>query len=192
MTTSSSTAATRVRRATPDDVAAMDAMVHELAEYEREPDAVEATPADLHAALFGPDPRVHAHVAEAQDADGSWAVVGMAVWYLTYSTWTGRHGIWLEDLFVRPAARGAGLGRALLAALAAECTERGYRRLEWWVLDWNPPAQGVYRSVGARAEEDWTTWRLDGDGLAALAARADAPASTRPASARPAGPGGGR
>ena len=182
MTTSSSTpAASRVRRAAPDDVAAMDAMVHELAEYEKEPDAVEATPADLHAALFGPDPRVHAHVAEVQDADGSWSVVGMAVWYLTYSTWTGRHGIWLEDLFVRPAARGAGMGRALLAALAAECTARGYRRLEWWVLDWNTSAQGVYRAVGARGEEEWTTWRLDGAGLEALAARADALSSTRPA-----------
>ena len=185
---SSATApASRIRRATPEDVAVMDAMVHELAEYEKEPDAVEATPEDLRTALFGPDPRVHAHVAEVAGADGSWTVVGMAVWYLTYSTWTGRHGIWLEDLYVRPAARGAGLGRGLLAALAAECTARGYRRLEWWVLDWNTPAQGVYRSVGARAKEDWTTWRLDGAELQALAARADAPASDGPRAA-----GGGR
>jgi GNAT superfamily N-acetyltransferase len=151
----------------------MDAMVHELAEYEKEPDAVEATPQDLHTALFGPDPRVHAHVAEVADdtAEGGWRVVGMAVWYVTYSTWTGRHGIWLEDLFVRPTARGAGLGRALLRALAAECAERGYRRLEWWVLDWNSSAQGVYRAIGAHPEDDWTVWRLDGEGLGSLAAR---------------------
>ena len=162
-------AAGRVRPATAADVPAMDAMVHELAAYEREPDAVEATPEDLASALFGPDPRVHAHVVEADGPDGSPAVVGMAIWYVTYSTWTGRHGIWLEDLYVRPSARGSGLGRALLQALAAECAARGYRRLEWWVLDWNTPAQGVYRSIGARPEDAWTVWRLDGQPLTALA-----------------------
>jgi GNAT superfamily N-acetyltransferase len=172
-----------VRRATPADVAAIDAMIHELAEYEREPDAVEATPEDLRAALFSEGARAHAHVAEVRSGGqageqddgqdgGGWTVVGTAVWYVTYSTWTGRSGIWLEDLYVRPTARGAGLGRALLAALAAECVERGYRRLEWWVLDWNTSAQGVYRAVGARPEDDWTVWRLDGDGLTALAAGA--------------------
>ncbi|SDQ08576.1 GNAT family N-acetyltransferase [Quadrisphaera sp. DSM 44207] len=152
----------RVRPATEADVAAVDAMVRELAAFEREPDAVQASPQDLRAALFGPDPRVHAHVAEVDGPDGAPTVVGMAVWYVTYSTWTGRHGIWLEDLYVRPAARGAGLGRALLAALAAECLERGHRRLEWWVLDWNAPAQAVYRAIGARPEDAWTVWRLDG------------------------------
>lgn len=151
----------------------MDAMVHELAAYEEAPELVEATPQDLHEALFGDgDPRVHAHVAEVGDGDGGWQVVGMAVWYVTYSTWTGRHGLWLEDLYVRPTSRRLGLGRALLAALAAECTRRGYRRLEWWVLDWNAPAQAVYRAVGAVAEEEWTTWRLDGDALTALGASA--------------------
>jgi GNAT superfamily N-acetyltransferase len=167
----------RVRRAAPEDVAAMDAMVRELAEYEREPEAVVATAEDLATALFGADPRVHAHVAEVDGPGGRPQVVGMAIWYLTYSTWTGRHGLWLEDLYVRPAARGTGLGRDLLRALAAECTDRGYRRLEWWVLDWNSPAQGVYRSAGARPEEEWTTWRLDGDALTALAEGRPRPAA---------------
>lgn len=166
----------RVRPATPADVAAMDAMIHELAAYERSPELALATPEDLHRALFGPDPRVHAHVAEAPldgGPDGAETrVVGMAIWYVTYSTWTGRQGIWLEDLYVSPAARGAGLGGALLAALAAECTDRGWTRFEWTVLDWNTPAQDVYRAVGAAPQEEWTTWRLDGERLDALAARA--------------------
>lgn len=162
----------RVRRARPGDVPALDAMVHELAVYEGCPELVEATPDDLADALFGGGaggPRVHAHVAEVSTAAG-WDVVGMAVWYVTYSTWTGRHGVWLEDLYVRPSARGSGLGRALLAALAAECVERGHRRLEWWVLDWNAPAHAVYRAVGARPEDEWTVWRLDGDALQQLGA----------------------
>ncbi|MBW3551811.1 MAG: GNAT family N-acetyltransferase [Proteobacteria bacterium] len=95
-------------------------------------------------------------------------VVGFALWYVTFSTWKGRPGLWLEDLFVRPSARGSGLGRALLQTLAAVCVERGYARFEWWVLDWNTPAQGFYRSVGARPEDEWTVWRVDGDALAAL------------------------
>ncbi len=98
-----------------------------------------------------------------------WRTVGMALWFRTYSTWTGRHGIWLEDLYVRPAARGGGLGRALLAALARECLDAGYRRLEWSVLDWNTDAQAVYAAVGAKDHEGWSTWRLDGDALAELA-----------------------
>jgi GNAT superfamily N-acetyltransferase len=97
-------------------------------------------------------------------------VVGFALWYPTFSTWTGRPGLWLEDLFVRPSARGTGLGRALLQALAAVCVERGYRRFEWWVLDWNAPAIGFYRSLGAVAQEDWTTYRVAGPALDALAA----------------------
>lgn len=178
----------RVRRAGPGDVAAMHAMVVELAEYERSPESVQATAEDLHAALFGgADERVaHAHVAEVRDAAGAqgwqvWQVVGMAVWFPTYSTWTGRAGIWLEDLYVRPDHRGLGLGSALLAALAATCVRAGHRRLEWTVLDWNTSAQGVYRSVGATPMEDWTTWRLDGDALGALAATG---------TAAPAGPSG--
>jgi GNAT superfamily N-acetyltransferase len=154
-----------VRPATLDDVPAVLQLVKELAHYEREPDAVESTEAHFRRALFPRDghPTVHCHVAEADRE-----VVGIAVWYLTFSTWTGRNGIWLEDLFVRPDHRGAGHGKALLQALAAVCVERGYPRLEWWVLDWNAPSIAFYESLGARAEDEWTTFRLAGDALAAL------------------------
>lgn len=157
----------RVRAVRPGDVETIDALVRELAVYEREPDAVEAGVDDFRSALFGPDPRVHCHVAEVR-ADGGWQVVGMALWYVTFSTWRGRHGIWLEDLFVRPEHRGLGLGRSLLQTLAAECVARGWPRLEWWVLDWNEPAHGFYRSIGALPQDEWTVWRLDGEGLGAL------------------------
>jgi GNAT superfamily N-acetyltransferase len=153
-----------IRAAEPADVPVIRQLVQELAEYEKEPDAVEATEADLHAALFGPDPVASCHVAEL---DGE--VVGFALWYRTFSTWTGRPGLWLEDLFIRPAARGTGLGKALLVTLARVCVERGWTRFEWWVLDWNEPAQGFYRSLGAQEEDGWTTWRLQGDALDRLA-----------------------
>ena len=156
-----------IRAAEPSDVPVIRALVQELADYEKEPDAVEATEADLHAALFGADPVASCHVAEA---DGE--VVGFALWYRTFSTWTGRPGLWLEDLFVRPSARGTGLGKALLVTLAQVCADRGWTRFEWWVLDWNEPAQGFYRSLGARPEDEWTVWRVDGEALARLAAGA--------------------
>lgn len=138
-------------------------LIRELARYEREPDAVETTEDHLHRALFGPAPQVFAHVAE--DAGG---VVGAAVWFVTFSTWTGVHGIWLEDLAVAERARGAGHGRALLRELARLCVERGYRRLDWSVLDWNVDAQGFYRSLGAAPLDEWTGWRLTGAALAAF------------------------
>jgi GNAT superfamily N-acetyltransferase len=154
-----------IRAATPDDVPAILGLVRELATYEREPDAVEATEGHVRQALFpeGGPPTTFAHVAEV---DGE--VVGMAVWYLTYSTWTGVNGIWLEDLFVQPAHRGSGLGRELLATLARTCVDRGYRRLEWSVLDWNEPSLAFYRRLGAVALDEWTTHRLSGEALAAL------------------------
>ena len=164
--------ASRIRPAEPGDVAAIDALVRELAVYEREPEAVHAVPEDFARALFGPDPRVHCHVAEVETDVGAWDVVGFALWYVTFSTWRGRHGIWLEDLFVRPEHRTRGLGRALLQVLAGECARRGYARLEWWVLDWNEPAHALYRSVGARPEDEWTVWRLDGRPLEQFAAGA--------------------
>jgi GNAT superfamily N-acetyltransferase len=157
-----------IRPATPDDVPAILGLVRDLATYEREPDAVEATEDHVREALF-PDagaPTTFAHVAEV---DGD--VVGMAVWYLTYSTWTGVNGIWLEDLFVQPGHRGSGLGRELLATLARTCVERGYRRLEWSVLDWNEPSIAFYRALGAVALDEWTTHRLAGDALSALGGR---------------------
>jgi len=153
-----------IRTAEPADVPVLLELVRELAEYEREPDAVEATEELLTAALFGPDAVASCHVA----VDGTGAVVGMALWYVTFSTWKGRPGMWLEDLYVRPSARGQGLATALLRALAAVCVERGWPRFEWWVLDWNESAHAFYRSVGARPEDEWTTWRLDGDALQAL------------------------
>lgn len=154
----------RVRPATAYDVPVVLQLVRELAAYEREPDAVEATETMLHEALFGPAPAASALVAEH---DGE--VVGFALWFPTFSTWTGRPGLWLEDLFVRPQARGTGLGKALLVELAGLCTARGWTRFEWWVLDWNTPAQGFYRSLGALPQDDWTTWRVDGDALLRLA-----------------------
>ena len=141
-------------------------LIRELAEYEREPDAVETTEQMLHDALFGSGAVASAHVAE-QDGE----VVGFAVWFVTFSTWKGRPGLWLEDLFIRPSARGTGLGRALLATLAKVCVDRGYARFEWWVLDWNTSAQGFYGSVGARPEDEWTVWRVDGEALEALGCR---------------------
>lgn len=151
----------RIRPIKPADVPAVDGLIRDLAAYEREPDAVQATADDLAAALFGPDPRVHGHVAEIhpEGADAP-QVAGIALWFVTYSTWRGRHGMWLEDLFVRPEHRRLGLGRALLAALSEVCVDRGYARLEWTVLDWNEPAHDFYRSIGAAPLDDWTTWRL--------------------------------
>ena len=165
-----------IRPAVPGDVPHVLRLIQDLAEYERELHAVEATPEHLQAALFPDDPgsaRSHALVAEATTADGGSEVVGMAVWYVTFSTWLGRHGVWLEDLFVQPEQRGSGLGTALLARLAQVCVERGYGRLEWWVLDWNEPSIGFYRSLGAVPQDEWTVFRLDGDALRALARQAE-------------------
>jgi GNAT superfamily N-acetyltransferase len=153
-----------IRTATPSDVPVVLELVHALAAYEREPEAVVATEEDLHTALFGPDPSAGCQVAEV---DG--AVVGFALWYRTFSTWQGKPGLWLEDLFVRPEQRGSGLGKELLVSLARICVERGWSRFEWWVLDWNEPAQGFDRSLGARPEDEWTVWRVDGDALDRLA-----------------------
>ena len=154
-----------IRAARPADVPAVLALVRELARYEREPDAVRASEDDLRAGLFGDPPAAHCLVVEDETA-----VVGFALWYPTFSTWTGKPGVWLEDLYVQPELRGRGYGRQLLVELAAVAVSRGWTRLEWWVLDWNEPAQGFYRSLGARPEDDWTVWRTDGPQLAALAA----------------------
>ncbi|GAB3493918.1 GNAT family N-acetyltransferase [Nocardiopsis coralliicola] len=159
-----------IRPARPDDVPAILAMIHALAEYEREPDAVEATAADVERALFGEHPAAFCHLA--CDAEGT--AVGFALWFLNFSTWTGQHGIYLEDLYVDPASRGEGHGRALLAELARLCTERGYRRLEWSVLNWNTPSIAFYRSLGAVPMDEWTVFRLSGGALAELGGRAAA------------------
>ncbi|MBX3272489.1 MAG: GNAT family N-acetyltransferase [Sandaracinaceae bacterium] len=153
-----------IRFATPADAATILALVRELAAYEREPDAVEATEATLAAQLAEPSPPFECLIAEL---DGEAA--GFALFFHTYSTWRGRRGLWLEDLFVRPRHRGAGIGRALLVELARVALDRGCARFEWTVLDWNELAIGFYRSLGAAPMDEWTTWRLDGAALAALA-----------------------
>jgi GNAT superfamily N-acetyltransferase len=162
-----------IRPARPGDEHEILRLIRALADYEREPDAVEATAEGLRTHLFGPTPRVFAHVAEP-DGPEDVGLVGIAVWFVTFSTWTGRHGIYLEDLFVDPEARGGGIARRLMAALAAEAESRGYARLDWAVLDWNEPAKAVYRRLGGRHNDTWEPWRLDGDALAALAADAGA------------------
>lgn len=154
-----------VRDIRVDDVPAAVALVHELAEYERAASSCLLTAEQLTAALFAPAPALFGHVAEV---DGT--VVGCALWFLNFSTWRGVHGVHLEDLYVQPAHRGRGLGRALLARLAAVCVERGYGRLEWSVLDWNEPSIDFYRALGAVPMDEWTTFRLDGDALTGLAA----------------------
>jgi GNAT superfamily N-acetyltransferase len=154
-----------LRRARRGDEDGILDCIRGLAEYEKEPDAVQATADDLRQALFGPSPSVFAHVVEK-----SGRLVAIAVWFLNYSTWTGRHGIYLEDLFVHEAERRHGYGRALLQALAELCVARGYRRFEWSVLDWNEPSIRFYRSIGATAMGEWTVQRLTGDALTRLAA----------------------
>jgi GNAT superfamily N-acetyltransferase len=154
-----------IREARGEDVAAVVGLVHELAEYERSAELCTLTEEQMHTALFGPAPVACCHVAEVAGE-----VVGCAIWFVNFSTWRGVPGLYLEDLFVQPAHRGTGLGRALLAALAAVCAERGYGRLEWQVLDWNEPSIRFYRTLGAVPMDEWTTYRLDGDALSTFAA----------------------
>ncbi|MCZ0970614.1 GNAT family N-acetyltransferase [Streptomyces albulus] len=158
-----------IREATPDDVPVILAMIGELAAYERAAESAEATEPQLKEALFGPQPAAFALIAE--DAGGP---VGFALWFRNFSTWTGTHGVYLEDLYVRPEARGGGHGKALLAALAQLCVRRGYQRFEWSVLDWNEPSIGFYRSIGAQPMDEWTVFRLAGEALHTLADTAPA------------------
>lgn len=155
-----------IRPATASDVPDLLRLVRALAEYEKEPGAATATPAQFEAALFPQegDPTAYALVGVRDSV-----VVGMALWFRSFSTWTGEAGIWLEDLFVQPDQRGGGIGQALLARLAELCTDNGWTRLEWAVLDWNTPSIEFYRARGARPLDDWTTFRLDGDALSRLA-----------------------
>jgi GNAT superfamily N-acetyltransferase len=144
--------------------------IRELAAYERLAHEVDATPEAIDDALFGTNPRAFCDIAEW---DGE--PVGLALWFYNFSTFRGRHGIYLEDLFVRESMRGRGIGSALLSRLARRCLDEGLTRLEWWVLDWNEPSIALYRSIGAQAMDEWTVQRLTGDALIRLADK------TRPA-----------
>jgi GNAT superfamily N-acetyltransferase len=154
-----------VRRITPDDVPAVVGLVRELAEYEKARHEARMTEDQLSAALFGDSRALFGHVAVADEQ-----VVGMALWFLNFSTWRGTHGVYLEDLYVQPQHRGSGLGRELLRTLADVCVQRGYDRLEWSVLDWNTPSIDFYRAAGAVPMDEWTVFRLTDEALTTFAA----------------------
>ncbi|WP_234543501.1 N-acetyltransferase family protein [Streptomyces sp. R39] len=156
-----------IRAATEHDVPEIRAMIRELAAYERAVEQARATEEQLREALFGAHPAAYALVAEDETTG---ELVGYALWFPRFSTWTGTRGMHLEDLYVRPHARGGGHGRALLAALAALCLRSGFERFEWWVLAWNEPAVGFYRSLGAEFLDEWRICRLTGAPLKELAA----------------------
>ncbi|KAA8888313.1 GNAT family N-acetyltransferase [Nocardia colli] len=157
----------QLRRAVPADVPGLVGLVHDLAEYEKASDECTVTTAQLDTALFGPEPKVFAHVVE-EDGD----LVGCAIWFLNFSTWNGVHGIYLEDLYVKPETRGKGYGKALLATLAKEAVDHGYSRLDWAVLTWNKPSIDFYESLGAAAQDAWVGYRLTGEPLGKLAKEA--------------------
>ena len=154
-----------VRAARESDTALIFDLVRELAVYEKLGDTVDATPDAIAGALFGKEPRLFCDIAEWNGE-----AAGFAVWFLNFSTFRGRHGIYLEDLFVRPAFRGRGLGKALMSQLARRCVEQGLARFEWSVLDWNAPSIAFYKSIGANVMDDWKICRLSGPALQAFAA----------------------
>ena len=154
----------RIRRARPGEAALVLTLVRELAEYEKLLHEVEASEADIDAALFGDNPRLFCEIAEWHGQP-----VGFAVWFLNFSTFSGRSGIYLEDLFVRLPLRGKGIGKALLAHLAKSCMVNGWSRLQWSVLDWNTPSIEFYKSLGAVLMDEWTVCRLSGPALEVLA-----------------------
>jgi GNAT superfamily N-acetyltransferase len=153
-----------VRHAQPGDVPAILRLIRALATYEYLPDAVEATEDMLHETLFAANAQVFGHVVEIEGE-----IVGIAIWFLNYSTWTGRPGLYLEDLFVEERARGTGAGKALFQALAREAKARDCARIDWAVLDWNRPAMDFYQAIGGRPQKGWEPWRLDEAGIEALA-----------------------
>lgn len=153
-----------IRKAEERDASLIFDLIHELAEYERLAHEVDATEADVAKVLFAPQPRVFADIAEWQGRPA-----GFALWFYNFSTFRGRHGMYLEDLYVRPEFRSKGIGKALLRHLARRCLAEGLPRLEWWVLDWNEPALRFYRSIGAIPMDEWTVQRVTGEALNKLA-----------------------
>jgi GNAT superfamily N-acetyltransferase len=153
----------KIRPARRDEAAIILQLINDLAEYEKAPDEVKATEKEVTETIFADNPKVFCDFVEV---DGD--VAGMAIWFLNYSTWQGKHGIYLEDLFVKPEYRGHGYGKALLQHLASICNERGYGRFQWWVLDWNSPAIDFYRSLGAEAMSEWTVYRVSDEPLRRL------------------------
>ena len=153
-----------IRAARIDDVDEILALIYELALYEKAPDEAKATREQIIESFFCENPKVFCELVEV---DGE--IAGCAIWFLNYSTWLGKHGIYLEDLFIRPQHRGKGFGKGLLQYLASICDEQGYGRFQWWVLDWNEPSIEFYKSLGAVAMDEWTTYRVSGDELKKLA-----------------------
>jgi GNAT superfamily N-acetyltransferase len=154
-----------IRPAVPDDAGLILRFVRELAEYEKLLHEVKASEADITRDLFGSEPKVFCQIAEWQGKP-----VGFTLWFYTYSTFQGRHGIWLEDLYVHPSMRGKGIGKALLVNLAQRCLREGLGRFEWWVLDWNEPSIDFYKSQGGVMQDEWTKVRVEGDALLRLGA----------------------
>jgi GNAT superfamily N-acetyltransferase len=153
-----------IRPAKATDIDEILALIYELALYEKAPEEAKATESQIRESFFGDNPKVFCELVEV---DGD--IAGLAIWFLNYSTWQGKHGIYLEDLFIRPQFRGRGFGKALLKHLAQICIDRGYGRFQWWVLDWNEPSIEFYKSFGAVAMDEWTVYRVTGDALIDLA-----------------------
>jgi GNAT superfamily N-acetyltransferase len=159
------TDALTIRSATADDAGLIVQFIAALADYEKLSHEAKATEADILRDLFGADPKVFCEIAEWEGKP-----VAFTLWFYTYSTFQGRHGIWLEDLFVDPALRGKGIGKALLVNLARRCVAEGLGRFEWWVLDWNEPSIDFYKSQGGVMQDEWTKVRVDGEALLKLGA----------------------
>jgi GNAT superfamily N-acetyltransferase len=150
----------KIRPAKREEVGEVLQLIQDLATYEKAPEQVEASEDDLLNTIFAKDPRVFCDLVEV---DGQ--IAGMAIWFLNYSTWQAKHGIYLEDLYIKPEFRARGYGKALLKHLAQICDREGYGRLQWWVLDWNSTAIEFYRSFGAEAMDEWTVYRTSGQAL---------------------------
>jgi len=153
-----------IRPATVADTDEILALIYELALYEKAPEEAKATREQIIETFFSDDPKVFCEIVEVGGE-----IAGLAIWFLNYSTWQGKHGIYLEDLFIRPQFRGQGFGKALLKHLAAICEDRGYGRFQWWVLDWNEPSIEFYKALGAVAMDEWTVYRVSGEALTRLA-----------------------